>query len=118
MITNRIELVVPRDLAFEDLGLSIAPDGKVHMAWAPVAAIIQASGVPESVLTEGPPVLLPLLLKAWLELREQVGDPIAEAAAVAGVVDHMLRVAALVTDHVPDMELAVQLGGPPRHTLH
>lgn len=115
---NRIDLVVPQDLAFEDLGLAIAPGGRVHMAWAPVASIIEASGVPETVLTEGPPVLLPLLLKGWLELLATRGQQPDNHEDVAAVVEHMLLVAALVSDNIPAMELAVQLGDPVRRTLH
>lgn len=70
---NAIVFRVPLEVDFADLGLESPDSHGARFNWWPIARICEASGLPESLLREGPPLILPTMLNGWLELLHDHG---------------------------------------------
>lgn len=101
-----IELWIPHTLVFDELQLGRSGEGRIRFAREPLDAICRASGVSPALLFEGPPVLLPLLLKGWLSLLEESGGAVRNHAESTAILDEMLEEASAVTD-LPELALFV-----------
>lgn len=117
MIDGALGFVVPAHLEFAALDM-VADGDQVSLWWPVVAEICAASGIKEQVVRDGPPIILPLLLRGWVELLRDRALLSADAADQANVmVSRMIEQATAVMTGADTVAraISVRLGSPVLH---